>query len=68
MSNVANAIVGVVIIILGCIAGIYTKTQSYAFGLYSTTSTPYSLFSIPLIIAGIFLIIISYYRESIGKK
>jgi uncharacterized membrane protein len=53
--------VGTVLILLGIGAGIYqaTTTESHLFGLYSTSSssTPYRVFTIPLLIIGTLLVI-----------
>lgn len=56
---------GVVLLVIGIIAGIFTTTQSQLFGLYTTSSIPYAAYMIPLLVGGIVLIIIGVV---IGKK
>jgi len=58
MANSSVIVIGIIIAILGFIAGNYKETQTHLFGLYSTSSAPYSEFMIPLIIGGIILIIV----------
>ena len=63
--NKALIIIGVVLLAIGIVAGVFTSTQSHLFGLYSTTSTPYAAYMIPLLIGGIVLIIVGAVA---GKK
>jgi uncharacterized membrane protein YdcZ (DUF606 family) len=63
--NKALIIIGVVLLAIGIVAGVFTSTQSHLFGLYSTTSTPYAAYMIPLLIGGIVLIIVG---AVVGKK
>ena len=56
--KVALIVLGLILIILGVGAGVFTSSQSQLFGLYTTTSTPYKEFMIPLIIGGAILIIV----------
>ena len=60
--NKTLVIFGTIVVIIGVIANIYTETtsQSQFFGLYSTTNSakPYATLAIPLIIAGIVLLIV----------
>jgi membrane-bound ClpP family serine protease len=49
---------GLIVIVLGIVAGVYKTTQSHLLGLYTTTSSPYSNLAAPLIIGGVILIII----------
>jgi hypothetical protein len=56
--NKSLIIVGVVFLVIGLAAGVFTVTQSHLFGLFSTSSIPYAPYMIPLLIVGIVLIII----------
>lgn len=56
--NKTLLIIGVVLIALGIFAGAYSTSQSHLWGAYTTTSNPYSSYSIPLIIGGVILIIV----------
>lgn len=70
--NKTLLIIGIVILALGIFANIYssTTTQSHLFGLYSTSSTsnPYSTYSVPLFIGGIILIIVGAIVKESKKK
>ena len=58
-------IIGVVLLVIGIVAGIFTTTQSQFFGMYNTTSIPYAAYMIPLLVGGIVLIIVGAF---VGKK
>ena len=64
MANKYVLIIGIVAVILGIIASYYTETREQLFGLVSTSSAPYAEFAIPLIIAGIVLIIVGSVLEN----
>jgi uncharacterized membrane protein YdcZ (DUF606 family) len=51
-------IIGIVLLVLGIIAGVFTTTQSQLFGLYTTSSIPYVAYTIPLLVGGLVLIIV----------
>jgi membrane-bound ClpP family serine protease len=51
-------IIGVVVAIIGVVAGALVVTTPQLFGLVNTESTPYAQYMIPLIIAGMVLIIV----------
>lgn len=57
--------IGVVLLAIGIIAGVFTTTQTHLFGLYSTSSIPYAAYMVPLLVGGIVLIIIG---AMTGKK
>jgi len=63
--NKSLIIIGVVLLAIGIVAGIFTTTQSHLFGLYSTSSIPYAAYTIPLFVGGIVLIIVGAVT---GKK
>lgn len=63
--NKSLIIIGVVLLAIGIVAGVFTTTQSHLFGLYSTSSIPYAAYMIPLLIGGIVLIIVGVVT---GKK
>jgi hypothetical protein len=50
--------IGIVVAIIGLIAGALVITTPQLFGLVTTSSTPYAQYMIPLIIGGIVLIIV----------
>ncbi len=50
--------IGIVVTIIGVIAGALVITTPQLFGLVTTSSTPYAQYMIPLIIGGIVLIIV----------
>jgi len=50
--------IGIVVAIIGVIAGAVVITTPQLFGLVNTESTPYVQYMIPLIISGIVLIIV----------
>ena len=50
--------IGIVVVIIGVIAGAVVVTTPQLFGLVGTESTPYAQYMIPLIIGGIVLIIV----------
>jgi hypothetical protein len=56
--NVILVAIGVVIAIIGLIAGALVITTPQLFGLVTTSDTPYAQYMIPLIIAGIVLVIV----------
>jgi len=49
---------GVVVAIIGLIAGALVITTPQLFGLVNTESTPYAQYMIPLIIGGLVLVIV----------
>ena len=51
-------VIGIVVAIIGIIAGALVVTTPQLFGLVNTESTPYAQYMIPLIIAGLVLIIV----------
>ena len=69
--NKTLLIIGIVVLVLGIFANIYsvTTTQSHLFGLYSTSSSsnPYLTYSVPFLIGGIVLIIVGAVIKE-GKK
>jgi len=50
--------IGVVVAIIGLIAGALVITTPQLFGLVNTESTPYAQYMIPLIIGGLVLVIV----------
>ncbi|MCX6741719.1 MAG: hypothetical protein NTX24_00900 [Candidatus Pacearchaeota archaeon] len=60
--NKTLLIIGVIVLVLGILAQIYsvTTTEDYVFGLFtkSITSQPYDYLAIPLIVGGAVLIIV----------
>ena len=50
--------IGVVVAIIGLIAGALVITTPQLFGLINTESTPYAQYMIPLIIGGLVLVIV----------
>jgi uncharacterized membrane protein YdcZ (DUF606 family) len=50
-------IIGIILIVIGILAGIYTTTQTHIFGITST-AIPYAAYAIPLYVGGIVLIIV----------
>ena len=50
--------IGIVVVIIGVVAGAVVITTPQLFGLVNTESTPYAQYMIPLIIGGIVLIIV----------
>jgi membrane-bound ClpP family serine protease len=50
--------IGIVVAIIGVVAGAIVVTTPQLFGLVNTESTPYAQYMIPLIIGGIVLIIV----------
>lgn len=69
--NKTLLIIGIVVLALGILANVYstTTTESHLFGLYSTSSTsnPYSNYSVPLLIGGIILVIVGAVMKE-GEK
>jgi uncharacterized membrane protein YdcZ (DUF606 family) len=63
--NKALIIIGVVLLALAIIAGVFTTTQTQFFGLYTTSSIPYTAYAIPLLVGGVVLIIAGAFT---GKK
>ena len=51
-------IIGIIVAIIGVIAGAIVITTPQLFGLVNTESTPYAQYMIPLIIGGMVLIIV----------
>jgi len=51
-------IIGIIVAIIGIIAGALVITTPQLFGLVNTESTPYAQYMIPLIIGGMVLIIV----------
>jgi hypothetical protein len=56
--NVILVAIGVVVAIIGLIAGALVITTPQLFGLVNTESTPYAQYMIPLIIGGMVLVIV----------
>jgi hypothetical protein len=56
--NVILVAIGVVVAIIGLIAGALVITTPQLFGLVNTESTPYAQYMIPLIIGGLVLVIV----------
>jgi len=56
--NVILVAIGVVVAIIGVIAGAVVITTPQLFGLINTESTPYAQYMIPLIIGGLVLVIV----------
>ena len=50
--------IGIVVAIMGVIAGALVITTPQLFGLVTTSDTPYAQYMIPLIIGGLVLIIV----------
>ena len=58
--------IGVVVAIIGLIAGALVITTPQLFGLVTTSDTPYAQYMIPLIIGGLVLVIVGVVVP--GKK
>ncbi len=58
--------IGIVVAIIGLIAGALVITTPQLFGLVNTESTPYAQYMIPLIIGGLVLVIVGVVVP--GKK
>ena len=56
--NTILVAIGVVVAIIGLVAGALVVTTPQLFGLINTESTPYAQYMIPLIIGGMVLIIV----------
>jgi len=56
--NTILVAIGVVVAIIGLIAGALVITTPQLFGLVNTESTPYAQYMIPLIIGGLVLVIV----------
>jgi hypothetical protein len=56
--NVILVAIGVVVAVIGLIAGALVITTPQLFGLVNTESTPYAQYMIPLIIGGLVLVIV----------
>jgi membrane-bound ClpP family serine protease len=56
--NTIRIAIGIVVAIIGVVAGAVIVTTPQLFGLVETESTPYAQYMIPLIIGGIVLIIV----------
>jgi membrane-bound ClpP family serine protease len=56
--------IGVVVAIIGLIAGALVITTPQLFGLVNTESTPYAQYMIPLIIGGLVLVIVGAFVPS----
>jgi membrane-bound ClpP family serine protease len=50
--------IGIVVVIIGLVAGAVVITTPQLFGLVTTSNTPYAQYMIPLIIGGMVLIIV----------
>ncbi len=50
--------IGIVVVVIGLIAGTFVIVTPEFFGLISANETPYAQYMIPLIIAGLVLIIV----------
>jgi hypothetical protein len=50
--------IGIVVAIIGVIAGALVVTTPQLFGLVTTSDTPYAQYMIPLIIGGLVLVIV----------
>jgi hypothetical protein len=50
--------IGIVVAIMGVIAGALVITTPQLFGLINTESTPYAQYMIPLIVGGLVLVIV----------
>ena len=50
--------IGIVVAIIGLVAGALVITTPQLFGLINTESTPYAQYMIPLIIGGLVLVIV----------
>ena len=50
--------IGIVVVIIGLVAGALVITTPQLFGLVTTSDTPYAQYMIPLIIGGMVLIIV----------
>ena len=70
--NKTLIIIGIVILVIGIFTSVYseTTTQSQLFGLYNTSNTlnPYSSYSVPVLIAGIVLIIVGAVIKNTKNK
>jgi hypothetical protein len=51
-------VIGIVVAIIGLVAGALVITTPQLFGLVTTSDTPYAQYMIPLIIGGMVLIIV----------
>ena len=56
--NIAKSNLGILLIVLGIIAGVYTRTESQLYGLVSTTTKPYQAYMIPMLVGGVVLIVV----------
>jgi len=56
--NKTLVIIGAIAVVLGIIAGVYTKTESQLYGLVSTTTKPYHAYMIPMLVGGAVLIVV----------
>ena len=60
--NQTLIIIGIVVVVIGLFAGIYTitTTEEHVWGLFTSTETssPYANLSLPVLIGGIILIIV----------
>lgn len=56
--NRVLVIIGVVVAAIGVVAGALVVTTPQLFGLVNTESTPYAQYMLPLIIAGMVLVIV----------
>jgi len=56
--NVILVAIGVVVAIIGLVAGALVITTPQLFGLVTTSDTPYAQYMIPLIIGGLVLVIV----------
>lgn len=51
-------VIGIVVAIIGLVAGALVITTPQLFGLVTTSDTPYAQYMIPLIIGGLVLVIV----------
>lgn len=69
--NWTLVIIGIVLILLGIVAGTFTVTEEGTLGLEEDTDIPYSVYMIPLIVGGLAFLIIGGFinnSSSRGKK
>lgn len=57
---------GIIVLVLGILAGVYSVDQTALFGLISFTTAPYQAYMLPLIVVGVVLVIAGYFTG--GKK
>ena len=59
--NMPLAVAGLVLVILGVIAAIYTSSEARILGLLVVETKPYEVYAAPLVIGGIVLMVVSYF-------